>query len=168
MAFRIAPVIPEEDWQLRLEVQDDGIGVLTLCYPEKLNAWSWEATRQLGARATRFDSMIGSVSWWSRPKVGPSVPASTWACPKTGSWVVRRPRRCGTTTRASGGCMSVFESSLNCRNQLSVPCRATAWVSALNSLSCATSALPPRTLVCPSGVLGRRLHRCWRRSTPLP
>jgi enoyl-CoA hydratase len=60
MSFRTSPVVAEEDWQLRLEVGDDGIGVLTLDRPDKLNAWSWEATRQLGARADeiRFDDRI--------------------------------------------------------------------------------------------------------------
>jgi enoyl-CoA hydratase len=60
MPFRTSPVVAEEDWQLRLEVGDDGIGVLTLDRPDKLNAWSWEATRQLGARADeiRFDDRI--------------------------------------------------------------------------------------------------------------
>jgi hypothetical protein len=46
-------VLPEEDWQLRLDPPQDGagIGTLTLDYPEKLNMWSWEATRQLGVLA---------------------------------------------------------------------------------------------------------------------
>ena len=37
-----------------------GIAILTLDYPEKLNAWSWEATRQLGvlAERARFDDRI--------------------------------------------------------------------------------------------------------------
>jgi enoyl-CoA hydratase len=47
---------------LRLTV-DDGIGVLTLDHPDKLNAWSWEATRQLGKRAEeiRFNDEIRVV-----------------------------------------------------------------------------------------------------------
>lgn len=59
MPFRTSPVIAEDEWQLRLEV-DEGIGVLTLDRPDKLNAWSWEASRQLGARADqiRFDDRI--------------------------------------------------------------------------------------------------------------
>ena len=62
MPIRTEPVLPEEDWQLRLEAPEDGsgIGVLTLDYPEKLNMWSWEATRQLGVLAdrARFDDRI--------------------------------------------------------------------------------------------------------------
>jgi enoyl-CoA hydratase len=63
MPFRTSPMVDEEDWLLRLEVTDDGIGVLTLDRPEKLNAWSWEASRQLGARADqiRFDDRIRVV-----------------------------------------------------------------------------------------------------------
>jgi enoyl-CoA hydratase len=59
---RTAPALPEAEWQIRLEVED-GIGILTLCHPEKLNAWSWEATRQLGARANqiRFNNDIRVV-----------------------------------------------------------------------------------------------------------
>ena len=62
MPFRTSPVVDEDDWLLRLEV-DDGIGVLTLDHPDKLNAWSWEASRQLGARADqiRFDDDIRVV-----------------------------------------------------------------------------------------------------------
>ncbi|MGO9455663.1 MAG: enoyl-CoA hydratase/isomerase family protein [Acidimicrobiales bacterium] len=62
MAFRTSPVVAEDEWQLRLEVAD-GIGVLTLDRPEKLNAWSWEASRQLGVRADqiRFDDRIRVV-----------------------------------------------------------------------------------------------------------
>lgn len=60
MTFRTSPVVAEDEWQLRLEVGDDGVGVLVLDRPEKLNAWSWEASRQLGARADqiRFDDRI--------------------------------------------------------------------------------------------------------------
>lgn len=62
MAFRTSPVVAEDEWQLRLEV-DDGVGVLTLDRPDKLNAWSWEASRQLGVRADqiRFDDRIRVV-----------------------------------------------------------------------------------------------------------
>lgn len=47
---------------LRLEVADH-VAVLTLDNPGKLNAWSWEATRQLGARANqiRFDERVRVV-----------------------------------------------------------------------------------------------------------
>ena len=62
MPIRTEPVLPEDDWQLRLEPPTDGsgIGTLTLDYPEKLNMWSWEATRQLGVLAdrARFDDTI--------------------------------------------------------------------------------------------------------------
>ncbi|MFF3611836.1 enoyl-CoA hydratase/isomerase family protein [Streptomyces sp. NPDC002580] len=54
--------IPEGEERLRLDVED-GIGVLTLCRPAKLNAWSWESTRQLGlfADRIRFDPSIRVV-----------------------------------------------------------------------------------------------------------
>src|SRR5215472_3552042 len=62
MPIRTEPVLPEDEWQLRLEPPTDGsgIGTLTLDYPEKLNMWSWEATRQLGVLAdrVRFDDRI--------------------------------------------------------------------------------------------------------------
>ena len=62
MPIRTDPVLPEDEWQLRLEVPADGsgIGTLTLDHPQKLNAWSWEATRQLGVLAdrVRFDDRI--------------------------------------------------------------------------------------------------------------
>jgi enoyl-CoA hydratase/carnithine racemase len=56
------PLQPEPEWMLRLEV-DDGIATLTLDRPDKLNAWSWEASRQLGRRADqiRFDGSIRVV-----------------------------------------------------------------------------------------------------------
>ncbi|MFI7341338.1 enoyl-CoA hydratase/isomerase family protein [Streptomyces sp. NPDC050085] len=56
--------IPEGEAQrLRLDVEKDGIGVLTLCRPAKLNAWSWESSRQLGVMADRirFDDRIRVV-----------------------------------------------------------------------------------------------------------
>ncbi|MEU7581115.1 enoyl-CoA hydratase/isomerase family protein [Streptomyces sp. NPDC041068] len=54
--------IPEGEERLRLDVED-GLGVLTLCRPRKLNAWSWESTRQLGlfADRIRFDDSIRAV-----------------------------------------------------------------------------------------------------------
>jgi enoyl-CoA hydratase len=60
--FSTSPVVAEADWMLRLEVEGH-VGVLTLDHPSKLNAWSWEATRQLGARANqvRFDERIRVV-----------------------------------------------------------------------------------------------------------
>jgi enoyl-CoA hydratase/carnithine racemase len=56
------PAIEEGQIRMRLEVVD-GIGILTLCRPEKLNAWSWESTRQLGIMADRirFDDSIRVV-----------------------------------------------------------------------------------------------------------
>ncbi|MFJ9037286.1 enoyl-CoA hydratase/isomerase family protein [Streptomyces sp. NPDC102406] len=49
-----------DERRLRLDVEESGIGVLTLCRPAKLNAWSWESTRQLGVLADRirFDDRI--------------------------------------------------------------------------------------------------------------
>src|SRR5580698_10200078 len=60
--FRTSPVVAEDEWQLDLQVEDH-IAILTLNNPEKLNAWSWEATRQLGARADqiRFDERVRAV-----------------------------------------------------------------------------------------------------------
>ncbi|MFG2330778.1 enoyl-CoA hydratase/isomerase family protein [Streptomyces sp. NPDC048604] len=54
--------IPAGQERLRLTV-GDGIGVLTLCRPEKLNGWSWEASRQLGVYADRlrFDEDVRVV-----------------------------------------------------------------------------------------------------------
>lgn len=62
MPFSTSPVVAEKDWMLRLDVQDH-VAVLTLDNPDKLNAWSWEATRQLGARANqiRFDERVRVV-----------------------------------------------------------------------------------------------------------
>jgi enoyl-CoA hydratase/carnithine racemase len=56
------PVEPESDWMLRLAV-DDGVATLTLDRADKLNAWSWEASRQLGKRADeiRFDDRVRVV-----------------------------------------------------------------------------------------------------------
>jgi enoyl-CoA hydratase/carnithine racemase len=60
--FRTSPVVAEDEWELRLDVTD-GIAVLTLDKPDKLNAWSWETSRQLGARADqiRFDERVRAV-----------------------------------------------------------------------------------------------------------
>lgn len=62
MPFSTSPAVAEKDWMLRLEV-DGHVAVLTLDNPGKLNAWSWEATRQLGARANqiRFDERVRVV-----------------------------------------------------------------------------------------------------------
>ncbi|MFJ3526395.1 enoyl-CoA hydratase/isomerase family protein [Streptomyces sp. NPDC090132] len=50
----------EERITLRIE---DGVGVLTLCRPDRLNGWSWESSRQLGIMADRirFDGSIRAV-----------------------------------------------------------------------------------------------------------
>jgi len=58
--FRTEPLLEEKDWQLRLEVGDEGVATLVLDRPERLNAWSWEASRQLGrlAERIRFDERI--------------------------------------------------------------------------------------------------------------
>ncbi|MFI1171005.1 enoyl-CoA hydratase/isomerase family protein [Streptomyces melanogenes] len=55
--------IPDGEERMRLEVTGDGLGVLTLCRPEKLNGWSWESSRQLGLLADRirFDDAIRAV-----------------------------------------------------------------------------------------------------------
>ncbi|WP_372345655.1 enoyl-CoA hydratase/isomerase family protein [Streptomyces sp. KL116D] len=56
--------IPEgEACRVRLDVEKGGIGVLTLCRPAKLNAWSWESSRQLGVLTDRirFDDRIRVV-----------------------------------------------------------------------------------------------------------
>ena len=60
--FRTSPVVAEDEWHLDLEVEGH-IAVLTLNRPDKLNAWSWESTRQLGARADqiRFDERVRAV-----------------------------------------------------------------------------------------------------------
>lgn len=62
MIDTIGTDIPEGEERLRLDVED-GLGILTLCRPRKLNAWSWEATRQLGlfADRIRFDDSIRAV-----------------------------------------------------------------------------------------------------------
>ncbi|MET7361162.1 enoyl-CoA hydratase/isomerase family protein [Streptomyces sp. NPDC005562] len=62
MIDTIGTDIPEGTERLRLDVED-GLGILTLCRPGKLNAWSWESTRQLGlfADRIRFDDSIRAV-----------------------------------------------------------------------------------------------------------
>ncbi|WPO75334.1 enoyl-CoA hydratase/isomerase family protein [Streptomyces sp. KN37] len=54
--------IPAGEERLRLDVED-GLGILTLCRPRKLNAWSWESTRQLGlfTDRIRFDPAVRAV-----------------------------------------------------------------------------------------------------------
>ncbi|MFE0172910.1 enoyl-CoA hydratase/isomerase family protein [Streptomyces sp. NPDC059002] len=62
MIDTIGTDIRDGEERLRLDVED-GIGILTLCRPRKLNAWSWESTRQLGlfADRIRFDDSIRAV-----------------------------------------------------------------------------------------------------------
>jgi enoyl-CoA hydratase len=47
---------------VRLEIEPP-LGIITLCRPEKLNAWSWASARQLTARAeeVRFDDRVRVV-----------------------------------------------------------------------------------------------------------
>lgn len=64
--FRTEPLLAEKDWQLRLDlagVADTGVAVLVLDRPDRLNAWSWEASRQLGVLAgrVRFDDRIRAL-----------------------------------------------------------------------------------------------------------
>ncbi|MEU8462108.1 enoyl-CoA hydratase/isomerase family protein [Streptomyces sp. NPDC029003] len=58
----VSTEIGEGEERVRLEVED-GIALLTLCRPDRLNAWSWESTRQLGLLADRirFDPAVRAV-----------------------------------------------------------------------------------------------------------
>ncbi|MEU1075680.1 MULTISPECIES: enoyl-CoA hydratase/isomerase family protein [unclassified Streptomyces] len=55
--------IRDGEERIRLEVTGQGLGILTLCRPEKLNGWSWESSRQLGVLADRlrFDDAVRAV-----------------------------------------------------------------------------------------------------------
>ncbi|MCX5387132.1 enoyl-CoA hydratase/isomerase family protein [Streptomyces sp. NBC_00083] len=55
--------VADGEERIRLDVTASGIGVLTLCRPEKLNGWSWESSRQLGLLADRirFDDSVRAV-----------------------------------------------------------------------------------------------------------
>lgn len=58
----VSTEIDEGAERIRLDVED-GIALLTLCRPDRLNAWSWESTRQLGLLADRirFDPSVRAV-----------------------------------------------------------------------------------------------------------
>ncbi|MFD8635912.1 enoyl-CoA hydratase/isomerase family protein [Streptomyces sp. NPDC059533] len=62
MIDTVSTEIAEGEERIRLETAD-GIAVLTLCRPDKLNGWSWESTRQLGLLADRirFDPSVRVV-----------------------------------------------------------------------------------------------------------
>ncbi|MER7730449.1 enoyl-CoA hydratase/isomerase family protein [Streptomyces erythrochromogenes] len=62
MIDTISTQIAEGEERLRLDVAD-GVAVLTLCRPDKLNGWSWESSRQLGlfADRIRFDPAVRAV-----------------------------------------------------------------------------------------------------------
>ncbi|MCT9092287.1 enoyl-CoA hydratase/isomerase family protein [Streptomyces sp. ASQP_92] len=55
--------VAEGEERIRLDVTASGIGVLTLCRPDRLNGWSWESSRQLGLLADRlrFDESVKVV-----------------------------------------------------------------------------------------------------------
>ncbi|MFG3281447.1 enoyl-CoA hydratase/isomerase family protein [Streptomyces sp. NPDC048111] len=55
--------VAEGEERIRYEITPDGVGVLTLCRPGKLNGWSWESSRQLGliADRIRFDEAVRVV-----------------------------------------------------------------------------------------------------------
>lgn len=62
MIDTVSTHIAEGEERIRLEVAD-GLAVLTLCRPDRLNGWSWESTRQLGLLADRirFDPGVRAV-----------------------------------------------------------------------------------------------------------
>ncbi len=62
MIDTISTEIAEGQERIRLEVAE-GVAVLTLCRPDKLNGWSWESSRQLGLLADRirFDPSVRAV-----------------------------------------------------------------------------------------------------------
>ncbi|MER5873217.1 enoyl-CoA hydratase/isomerase family protein [Streptomyces sp. NPDC002044] len=62
MIDTVSTQIAEGEERIRLEVAD-GLAVLTLCRPDRLNGWSWESTRQLGLLADRirFDPDVRAV-----------------------------------------------------------------------------------------------------------
>ncbi|MCY0950143.1 enoyl-CoA hydratase/isomerase family protein [Streptomyces sp. H27-S2] len=62
MIDTVSTQIAEGEERIRLEVAD-GLAVLTLCRPDRLNGWSWDSTRQLGLLADRirFDPEVRAV-----------------------------------------------------------------------------------------------------------
>ncbi|MFJ7775773.1 enoyl-CoA hydratase/isomerase family protein [Streptomyces yangpuensis] len=62
MIDTISTEIAEGEERIRLDVAD-GVAVLTLCRPDKLNGWSWESSRQLGLLVDRirFDPSVRAV-----------------------------------------------------------------------------------------------------------
>ncbi|MEV7617788.1 enoyl-CoA hydratase/isomerase family protein [Streptomyces sp. NPDC089799] len=62
MIDTLSTEIAEGEERIRLDVED-GLAVLTLCRPDRLNGWSWESTRQLGLLADRirFDDTVRAV-----------------------------------------------------------------------------------------------------------
>ncbi|MER6484857.1 enoyl-CoA hydratase/isomerase family protein [Streptomyces virginiae] len=62
MIDTISTEIAEGEERICLEVAE-GVAVLTLCRPDKLNGWSWESSRQLGLLADRirFDPSVRAV-----------------------------------------------------------------------------------------------------------
>lgn len=54
--------VAEGEERIRLEVED-GVAQVVLCRPDRLNAWSWESSRQLGlvADRIRFDDSVRAV-----------------------------------------------------------------------------------------------------------
>ncbi|MFI6470160.1 enoyl-CoA hydratase/isomerase family protein [Streptomyces sp. NPDC050516] len=55
--------VAEGEERIRLDVTGSGVGVLSLCRPDRLNGWSWESSRQLGLLADRirFDESVRVV-----------------------------------------------------------------------------------------------------------
>ena len=147
MPIRTEPVLPEEDWQLRLDPPEDGsgVGTLTLAYPEKLNMWSWEATRQLGVLAdrARFDDRIRVLLVKAEGRafcagINLGMPEDR----VTGRSPAEKVRN---YYEGSAGCTSASGSSTTCPSRSWARSRATASASASSWRSCATSGWRPTT-----------------------
>lgn len=125
----ISTEIAEGEERIRLQVAD-GLAVLTLCRPDKLNGWSWESTRQLGLLADRirFDASVRAVLLKAEGRAfcaGIDVTA-----PGGGITGDPPPSAPATTTRASAGSTSASRSSPASRSRWWPPSRATASASA--------------------------------------